>query len=116
MVPTGGAVIRLCPSRSSLATKLPRLLGIERSKFTSQAFEHGVMPSGNIPAPLPLARNRPHQGRYLDRREIGNRIGYRIGQDDLVAMTHGAAGVDDVGHITLAFCRLGTNQRFARTR
>ena len=31
-------------------------------------------------------------------------------------MTHGAAGVDDVGHITLAFRGLGTNQRLARAR
>ncbi len=30
-------------------------------------------------------------------------------------MTHGAAGVDDVGHIALAFRRLGADQRLART-
>src|SRR2546423_1688248 len=57
-----------------------------------------------------------HQRRDLYRGKIAKGVGYRIRQDDLVAMPHGAAGIDDVGHITFAFGWFGTNQRFTRTR
>lgn len=57
----------------------------------------------------PLTRNCLHQCRYRYRRKIGERVRHGIRQDDLVAMTHCAAGVNDVGHVTLAFRRLGAN-------
>jgi hypothetical protein len=50
------------------------------------------------------------------RREIGKRVRYGIRQDDLVAMAHGAAGVNNVRHVALAFRRLRVNPGLARTR
>src|SRR4029077_9758232 len=45
-----------------------------------------------------LARNSLHQCRYFYGRKIGEGIGYRIRQDDLVTVTHCATGVDNIGH------------------
>lgn len=57
--------------------------------------------------------NRPHQCTYLYRRESGEGIGHCVRQNDLIAMAHGPAGIDNIGHIALALGRLWTNQRRA---
>ena len=55
------------------------------------------------------ARQGFYKGRDFYRREIRKRIRDRIRQNDLIAVAHRAAGIDDVGHITFALGRLGTD-------
>ena len=59
--------------------------------------------------------HRLQQHGDFDRREIGKSIGDRVGQNDLVVVSHGSACVDDVRHISFALGQLGLNQRFARS-
>ena len=60
----------------------------------------------------PSARRGLHQFRYLYRRKIREGVAHGIRKNDPVAMVHGT----DVGLVTLAFARFGSNQRFARPR
>ena len=56
------------------------------------------------------------QGGNLDRREIAERVGDRIGQDDQVLMPHRATGVDDIGNIAFPFRGLRSDEGLARAR
>src|SRR5271156_7247092 len=62
----------------------------------------------------PSARNGLHQRGNLNCRKIREGVGNRVRQDDLIGVTHGAAGIDNVRHVTFTLSRLGTNQWFAR--
>jgi len=44
--------------------------------------------------------------------ETGEGVRYRVGQNDLVVVAHGAASIDDIGNVTLTFARIGTDKRF----
>jgi len=55
----------------------------------------------------PLGGDGLHQRGDLDRREIGEGVGDGIGQNNLIAMPHGATGVDDVGHVTFTLVGSG---------
>ena len=69
---------------------------------------------GRNPRQRQSIRNGPHQIVDPYRREIREGVGYRVGQNNLPSVAHGAAGVDDVGHIAFALCRLGANEGFAQ--
>jgi hypothetical protein len=64
----------------------------------------------------PSTRDSLHQRRNLYCSKIGKGVRYRVGQDDLVAVTHCATSIDNIGHITFAFGWLGTDKRFVGSR
>jgi hypothetical protein len=63
---------------------------------------------------IALAFHGRDQGGDINGRKIAEAVGYRIGKDDLVAMAHRAAGIDDVRHVSFALGRIGAQQRFAQ--
>jgi hypothetical protein len=65
--------------------------------------------SSGRPLYQPSVRNGLHKRGNFYRREIGEGVGYRVRQDNLVAVTHCAASADNVGRIILAFGRLRSN-------
>ena len=54
-----------------------------------------------------------HQRGNLDRREFGEGVGDRIWQNDMVAVPHCSACVDDVGDVSLALRWFRPDQRLA---
>lgn len=54
---------------------------------------------------LALSWNLCHRGQYLLKRQRGERcgvVGYPVGNHQLAAMHEAAAGVNDIGHVTIA--------------
>src|SRR2546421_220175 len=100
-------------SRSSTALALPKC----RSDAPLAPISRRRLRTIDLSRITPrLGSNGLHQRGYLDRCEIGEGVGNGVGQNNLIAMPHGATGVDDVGHITFTFGGFGVEQRFARTR
>ena len=63
--------------------------------------------------PTRLAGNGLHQPCNVYSREIGERVGHCIWQNNLVAVAHSSACVDYVGDIALSFRRFRIDKRLA---
>src|ERR1700743_564121 len=96
----------LSPSAGTLPYRIP----------ASTPGRPAPQPSTFGQAPLASSIHSCDQGGDLDRCEIAEGVRNRVGKDDLVAMAHRAAGINDVWNVSFALGRIGVQQRLPEAR